>query len=82
MAVLLALGLTACGDPVDSQPFADAPDALPRPPSPDSFPSLLAIPDRPEDLPLPEERAAIQARLQEDRDAALTRVGTTRNVIE
>ena len=83
-SLMLAATLTACSDSVDPRPFADAPDALPRPPSSDAFPSLLAIPDRPDDLPLPQERAAIQARLQDDRDAALIRLttGTSRAVIE
>jgi hypothetical protein len=48
-----------------------------RPAEPQSFPSLGRVPDRPEDLPTPEERAAMREELERDRDAL--RAGTTRS---
>jgi hypothetical protein len=48
-----------------------------RPAEPRSYPSLGRVPDRPEDLPTPEERAAIREELERDRDAL--RAGSTRS---
>lgn len=48
-----------------------------RPAEPESYPSLGRVPDRPEGLPTPEERAAMRQELERDRDAL--RAGTARS---
>ena len=70
LVAALAAFLAACERRVDPTPFADSPDALPRPAADQAFPRLRDVPDRPADLPTPEERQLIRAQLEADRAAA------------
>ena len=70
LAAILTTVLSACAERVDPTPFADSPDALPRPAADQAFPRLRDVPDRPADLPTPAERQQIRAQLEADRAAA------------
>ena len=76
LAATLATALAGCdagiGDPI---PFSDEPDALPRPASSQEYPSLYQVPELPDDLPTPTDRAGVRATLEADRDRGQVRIG-------
>ena len=72
LAVLALAGCAGVDDPV---PFSDEPDALPRPASPQQYPSLYQVPALPDDLPTPTERQDVRTSLEADRDRAQVRIG-------
>ena len=45
-------------------------EAMPRPASPQTYPNLGSVPEKPENLPTPEERAAVRNQLEADRAAS------------
>ena len=80
-AILCAGALAgACSGPTATTPFAGQPDALPRPPSAVGYPNLGDVPDFPQDLSPPKERAEIQARLEAERNAAQSLIMPRREV--
>ena len=76
LAIALAAALAGCGSGVgDPVPFSDESDALPRPASPQQYPSLYQVPELPDDLSTPTDRQDVRAALEADRDRARVRIG-------
>ena len=76
LTITLATALAGCGGGVgDPIPFSDEPDALPRPASPQQYPSLYQVPALPDDLSTPTERQDVRSALEADRDRAQVRIG-------
>lgn len=45
-------------------------DSMPRPASPQAYPNLATVPEKPTDLPTPEQQAAVRSQLEADRAAS------------
>ena len=71
MAALLPAACREPPPPLPEPPERFAPENLPATPS--TYPSLGGVPDRPADLPTPEERALLREQLERDREALRAR---------